>query len=152
MPRRLRLLLIASLVLNVFAVGAIAGAAIAWWRDGTPPVARRGIQFAGDTLDGGQRTAFRQALRTARREGRPLAQTARAARRQAAALLAAPALDLPALDAALARARIADAGLRARLERRATAFAATLSQADRIRLSQGLLRRGRATDRAVPTR
>ncbi|HEX8445918.1 MAG TPA: periplasmic heavy metal sensor, partial [Sphingomonas sp.] len=54
---------------------------------------------------------------------------------------AAPTLDRAALDAALDRARAADVALRTRLERSATAFAATLPRADRIRLARSLIRR-----------
>ncbi|HEX8445267.1 MAG TPA: periplasmic heavy metal sensor, partial [Sphingomonas sp.] len=80
MSRRLRILLLVSLILNVLAIGATIGAGVVWLREGRPPVARRGLQFAGDALQGDQRRAFRAHLRAARRDARPYARAARAAR------------------------------------------------------------------------
>jgi uncharacterized membrane protein len=139
-PRLLRIVCAISILLNIFLVaGLVAGAARLHRRGGTAHMFR----IAGAELPDVTRQNFRRQLHDARAEMRPLILQGRQARLDAANLLRAPTLDQAALTAALVRARTADAAVRAQIEARAVTFAATLPQADRAKLADGLERRGR---------
>lgn len=160
--KALRWALAASLVLNVFLVGGMAGAAYQWVAHGRPemtvqdvpdrgaggaPGTRaaappRGLKLAAEGLSAEQQQSFRRSLREARQEARPHAEAARQGRREVLALLAAPQLDRAALERALARTRQSDMALRLRVERGVVDFAQTLSPEDRATLAAGLARRG----------
>lgn len=142
-----RRLLILSIVLNIFLIGAIVGGTAIWLGEVRPAEAGGQLRLAGERLPEAQRTALRKALRETRRVARPIIREGRAGRAEAARLLAQPTLDVPALEAALARVRRSDGAMRARLEARTIAFAATLSPADRARMADGLIRRGARRDR-----
>jgi len=131
-------LVAASLVLNVFLIGAVAGGA-GWLIGKSNPV--YSLESAGGRLPAADRKAFRQALREVRRESRAIILDGQAARREAADLLQQPTLDTAALAAALERARNADATVRTRLEQRIVEFAASSSPEDRQLLADALLRR-----------
>lgn len=130
-------LVAASLVLNVFLIGALAGGA-GWLIGRSNP--GYSLESAGGKLPADDREAFRQALRDVRRESRQIIVDGQQARREAADLLQQPTLDTPALAAALERARNADAAIRAKLEQRIVEFAASSSLEDRRLLAEGLLR------------
>lgn len=138
--RRLPLFLAASVLLNLFLVGAIAGGVIRL-RHHRPMIMAGSLRIAGAELPDGERRAFRAAMQAARRSMRPALEESRASREQAAALLRQPTVDQPAVRAALARARVADAQVREAVELRAVAFAATLPPADRARLADAMARR-----------
>ena len=122
----------------------------AWLRARHPLLGAGSIRVAGSELPVDERRAFRRSLRQARLEMRPTAMAGRQARDDAAALLRAPALDQAALGDALARARAADIAIRAHVEERAIAFAATLPPAERAKLAEGIeRRRGRAAAQAT---
>lgn len=146
-PRRWTTALTLSILLNIFLIAGIAGGVL-WLRAAHPMMGAGSIRIAGAELAGPQRRAFRSALRAARQEARPLAAADRQARGQAAAVMRAPVLDQPALAAALSRVRDADIALRGRIETRAVAFVATLPQADRAKLADGLVRRSARPHRA----
>ncbi|PBC09997.1 periplasmic heavy metal sensor [Mesorhizobium sp. WSM3859] len=131
-------LVAASLVLNVFLIGALAGGT-GWLIGKFNP--GYSLESAGGRLPAADRKAFRQALREVRRESRDVILDGQAARREAANLLQQPTLDTAALAAALERARNADATVRARLEQRILEFAASGSPEDRQLLADALLRR-----------
>ncbi len=133
-----RILLIASIALNIFLAGAIAGG-IAWF-EAHRSAARAPLQALGQQLPAAERGAFYKTLREARHQVRQTILDGQQARRDAAALLRQPTLDAPALLAALERARLADAAVRAGLEQRIVEFAATSSPADRAILAEGLSR------------
>ncbi|TGS58313.1 periplasmic heavy metal sensor, partial [Mesorhizobium sp. M3A.F.Ca.ET.201.01.1.1] len=114
----------ASLVLNVFLIGAVAGGA-GWLIGRSNP--GYSLESAGSRLPADDRKAFRQALREVRREARAIILDGQQARREAANLLQQPTLDTNALAAALERARNADATIRSRLEQRIIEFAASSS-------------------------
>ncbi|MBX3653268.1 MAG: periplasmic heavy metal sensor [Ramlibacter sp.] len=138
--------LLASLALNIFLVGGIAGAAWRWWgadrpAASAPTAAQRGLRFAADELGEAQRHAYLAGLREARREAAATLQTAREGRQEVLRLMAAPQFDRAAITAALTRIREADAASRTRLEAAVLDFAATLSPADRDTLTHGLARR-----------
>ncbi|USI74718.1 periplasmic heavy metal sensor [Sphingomonas morindae] len=150
--RLFRLVCAASILLNLFLLGAALGGA-AWLRAGHGMIGAGAIRVAGTTLPPDARRAFRGTLRTARAEMRAQADAGQAARAEAAALLRAPRLDTARLAAALARVRAADYAIRAHLEARAIAFAATLPADQRARLADGLeRRRARAFARAASDR
>lgn len=127
----------ASLVLNVFLIGAVAGGA--GWLIGRSG-AGHSLEAAGGQLPADDRKAFRQAMREVRRESRAVILDGQQARREAANLLQQPTLDAAALAAALERARNADATIRTRLEQRIVEFAASSSPEDRRLLADALLR------------
>ncbi|MEZ0604273.1 periplasmic heavy metal sensor [Paraburkholderia sp. IW21] len=136
----------ASLVLNVFLLGAIVGGAYQWFaaRGATAPVMaqQRALRFAAETLPAERQKAFVDGLKNARREGRQFAREGREGRREVLRLLAAPQFDRAALDAALARTRAADSSLRAQVEGSVADFAATLSPEQRVAFADSLKLRG----------
>ena len=145
--RALRILLIASLVLNVFVVGGLAGAAIMWQRLETQrPLVGLGrparLRQAADVLAPENRRMLREAVRTAALSSRPQVEQARAARQEAARLLVQPDFDRAAFEAALARARAADLAVRTRLEEAVTDTAARLPFREREALAAALDRSG----------
>ena len=143
-----RNLIIASVVLNVFLAGALAGGAV-WIRSGKSGQGYS-LEAAGGRLPDRQRTIFRKALREVRRESRQVILDGQQARRDAADLLRQPVLDKVALSAALERARNADVTIRTQLEQRIVEFAAASSAEDRSVLAEGLMRRGGPQQSATP--
>ncbi|QKC93362.1 periplasmic heavy metal sensor [Mesorhizobium sp. NZP2298] len=143
-----RNLLIASVVVNVFLAGALAGGAV-WIRSGKPAQGYS-LEAAGGRLPDQQRTLFRKALREVRQESREIIRDGQQARREAADLLRQPVLDTAALSAALERARNADVTVRTRLEQRIVEFAAAASTEDRNMLAEGLARRSGTQPSAKP--
>lgn len=130
-------LVAASLVLNVFLIGALAGGA-GWLIGRSNP--GYSLEAAGGQLPASDRKAFRQALRDVRRESRQVIVEGQQARRDAAEILQQPTLDAAALAAALERARNSDATIRTKLEQRIVEFAASSSLDDRRLLAEALLR------------
>ncbi|TPM28187.1 periplasmic heavy metal sensor [Mesorhizobium sp. B2-3-4] len=143
-----RNLIIASVALNVFLAGALAGGAV-WIRSGKPAQGYS-LEAAGGRLPDQQRILFRKALREVRRESRDIILDGQQARREAADLLLQPVLDTAALSAALERARNADITLRTRLEQRIVEFAAAGSAEGRAVLADGLSRRAGPPSKAEP--
>lgn len=153
--RSFQILLVCSLVLNVFVVGGLIGAGVMWKQaDAHRPVTGLGrggrLRVAAQDLPQPYRRELRQTVVETMRELRPRIREARSARQEAARLLAEPALDLAALDAALTRARSADMAVRTGLESSVVRFAGKLPQAERARLVEALTRqqpRAAAKDR-----
>jgi len=137
--------LLASLALNLFLAGAIAGGAWRWWStQGPAPAAAqppRSLRLAADELAPEQQRAYRLGLRDARRAAAAQIQAARDGREQVLRLLAAPTLDRAAVAAALARTREADAAVRTGYEASVIDFAATLSPQERRTFTIGLAQR-----------
>lgn len=142
-----RNLVIASVVLNVFLAGALAGGAV-WIRSGKN--LGYSLEAAGGRLPEQDRTVFRKALHDVRRESRQVILDGQQARREAADLLQQPVLDTTALSAALERARNADVTVRMRLEQRIVEFAAASSAEGRSVLAEGLTRRAGQQPSVVP--
>ena len=145
--RSWKFVLAASLVLNVFLMGAIVGGAYQWFAAhsaNAPLLAqqRTALRFAAQTLPAERQQAFIDGLKNARREGRQFAREGREGRREVLRLLAAPQFDRAALDAALARTRAADSSLRAQVEGSVADFAASLSPEERIQFADSLKLRG----------
>ena len=139
-------LLAVSLLVNVFAAGAIGGGLFmlsrpAVWRSLTsqPP---RQIGGAGSELAPADHERFRDAMQHVFDDSKDLLRTARESRRTAAQLFVQPQFDQAAISVELDRARNADVLLRTRVEAANVAFAATLPADKRALLAQGLARGG----------
>jgi uncharacterized membrane protein len=141
---KLRLGLAASVILNLFLVGALV-AGYASLRTGKRMLNAGSLRIAGAELPAVERRPFRQALRQARQTMHPTIVASRAAKTQAAGLLRQATVDQTAVLAALDRARAADMAVRTAVERRAVAFAATLPAADRAKLAEAMERRANRT-------
>jgi len=138
MRNSLRLLLIVSLVLNLFLLSA--GAALVWrWAHGFGAGGWRGR--AVEVLAPEHRRPFRQAMRQTVLGSRDLLAEGRNARADAAAHFVEPAFDAAKIKADLARARAADVALRGRIEERVVDFAGNLPVEERARLAE-VLKRG----------
>ncbi|HYF23922.1 MAG TPA: periplasmic heavy metal sensor [Caulobacteraceae bacterium] len=111
-----RTLLAASLVLNLFLLGAGIGGAVMFDRFKEREHARRApaLHAAMSDLPPERQEALRAVVRQAALAARPDFREARQARRRAAELAAAPSFDPAGVRAELARAR--DAELRGRLK------------------------------------
>lgn len=143
--RGFQILLVCSLVLNVFVIGGLVGAGFMWQRaEVQHPVNGLGragrLRMAAQDLPQPYRRDLRRTVVETMRTLKPQIGEARAARREAARLLAQPTLDRGALDTTLARARAADSVVRTRLEASIAGFAAGLPQRERLRLVEALTR------------
>jgi len=141
----LRRWLIASLVLNVFLVGAVAGGGARWWLAergiaAAAEPARSGLRHAADDLPAEQRRNFLVGLRNARRAAAEPLRVAREGRQDVLRLMRAPTFEADALAQTLARTRAADLAARERFEAAVVDFATTLSPAEREKLADGLAR------------
>ncbi|MBY4668846.1 periplasmic heavy metal sensor, partial [Burkholderia contaminans] len=109
-----KFVLVGSVVLNVFMLGAIGGGAYQWFsthrdlRASGAPASRTALRFAADELPDARQQEFVAALKAARKDGRDFAREGRDDRITVLDLLAAPQLDRTAIDAALDRTRAAD--------------------------------------------
>ena len=144
--RSWKTVLVGSVLLNVFLLGAIAGGAWRWFavhgEAQAQPAQRVALRFATEELSAQRQQQFAEALKSSRREGRQYAREGRDGRREVLDLLAAPQLDRHAIDAALARTRTADSALRAQIESGVVDFAATLTPEERVKFVEGLEKRG----------
>jgi uncharacterized membrane protein len=144
--RSWKALIVGSVLLNVFLLGAIAGGAWRWFAEhgasAAHPAQRVALRFATDELSPDRQQQFLDALKSARREGREYARAGREDRRQVLDLFAAPQLDRAALDAALAHTREADSALRAQVESGIADYAASLTPEERAKFAEGLERSG----------
>ena len=139
-PRALWIALVLSLVVNVFVIGA--GAGLIFGRAfGPPPNAGprpNPLMAAAERLDPTNREVFMALMQDEAQRLGPTEFDARAARRQAVALMRAPNFDRAAAGAALDRARVDDVEVRQKLENTMLDFAATLDPQNRTILSEGL--------------
>ena len=141
----MRLLLPASLLLNIFLAGAAGGGLLmVSHQEVVRPAVRlvRPIRVAGDGLPAPDRHLFRETMRITVRDNRDLLRDAASAREMAADLFVQPQFDHGAVTAALARARAADTLFQEKLDDAAVMFAAGLPAGERITLAQGLQRGG----------
>jgi len=116
--RTTRILLAASLVLNLFLLGAGVGGAVMFDRFRDREHARRApaLHAAMRELPAERQEALKAVVREAALAARPDFREARQARRRAAELAAAPVFDPVAVRAELTRARDAELRGRAKLE------------------------------------
>jgi uncharacterized membrane protein len=135
------IVLVISLALNAFLVGAAVGAAYMWHASGplrSGISVRGGLGVAADTLQVEERKTFRQMLIRARKDAASDIAAARAGRLELAQLLVAEPLNRQAVDAQLSAIRQSDMALRARLEKAVVDFAETLTPAERKSFVEGL--------------
>ncbi len=145
MSRRLQILLIVSLALNVFVLGALVSRVLVHKRAETVAMTgfnpgRGHLRQAVMQLEPDHRRTLRRMLGEAMREMKEQGETARAARIEAARLLGAERLDRAALEAELERARAAEQAIRVRIEAGVVEFAASLPADQRIVLVDALKR------------
>ena len=148
----LRRWLVASLVVNVYVVGAVAGGAARWWlaeRSVAAAEPPRGLRHAADDLPAEQRRSFLIGLRTARRVVAEPLQVAREGRQEVLRLMREPRFEADAVAQTLAKTRAADMAARERFEAAVVDFATTLSPPDRQKLADGLARRSAQTSPAA---
>ena len=138
MKRSALVLLVASLVLNIFLIGLIGGSIWHWTHD-------RGMGFRGgwrtrvsQSLPAPQAQALHQAIHDTLRQAMPTLRQGRAARAEAARLFVQPQFDTNAIIARLDQARASDMVLRTSLEHRMVQFAATLPQDQRKKMAEAL--------------
>jgi uncharacterized membrane protein len=145
---KLRIALLVSTIVNLFLAGALVAGFLSL-RSGGRMINAGSLRIAGSELPVAERRPFRTALRQARRAMRPTVIAGRAARTEVAALLRQPVIDQAAVVAALDRARNADMAVRATVERRAVAYAASLPPADRAKLADAMQRRAQKARQAI---
>ena len=139
-PRWTTIVMIVSLALNLFLVGAAAGvialgSKMAQTRPARPaPVLRRALL----ALPPPQRPPFIVAVRAATRGQRTDVIAARQTRREAWAALAAPTADPAAVKTRLAAARALDSRTRGGVEAAIVDYAARLPARDRIAFAQAM--------------
>ncbi len=140
MKRWPTVLLIASLVANLFLLAAIGGGMWRWHHNAGVGFGPGWRTHALDSLPKDKAEAFRAAMRGAVEGARPVIQQSHQARDEARRLFVAPQFDTAAVTAQMDRARSADNIVRARIERQVIAFAATLPQDQRAKLADALKR------------
>jgi uncharacterized membrane protein len=138
----LKKLLVSSLVLNVFLVGVIAGGTYRWVMKSRENALaqQRALRFAASELSEARRAQFAQAIQQARHESRALIIAGRNGRLAVTQILSAPQFDPIALEDTLARTRVADLALRARMEKTVADFAGGLSLPERLKLVDAMKR------------
>lgn len=152
-PATLRIALIVSVALNLFAVAAGATLLVTRAQVEDRVEAQRRPARAGspmrliDQLDPAVRERVRDALRASALAARPDFEEARLKRRQAVEMGRSATFDTERATELLEQSRVAELRGRARLEADAVALLATLEPDDRRALSEILTRRGRAAGR-----
>ena len=141
--KRLKMLLVVSLLVNVFLVGGALGGLYQWSKFQPQPgaVVQHGLRQALAQLPEDRRHQLRRMLRDTRQENQPLIVASRQAHRDVMQRLQAPTLDRDALDADLDRARTADITLRTRFDATLADFAASLPADERQKLAQAMTAR-----------
>jgi uncharacterized membrane protein len=141
---RIKIALAASLALNLFVIGAVAGAAGMQARlsKKAPETSTRGntsaLMRAAEVLPEAKREQYIARLKTEGENAQADFKAARAARVEASALIAAPSYDLPRISSLLAQARTHDVRARTRFETAVIEFAGTLTPAERKVLGERL--------------
>jgi uncharacterized membrane protein len=152
-PKTLRLALVGSVALNLFAVAAgatlfVTRAEVEERVEAQHRPARAGSPMRLiDQLDPAVRERVRDTLRASALAARPDFEEARLKRRQAVEMGRSAIFDTVRASALLEQSRTAELRGRARLEADAVALLATLAPDDRRALSEILTRRGRAAGR-----
>lgn len=143
--RSLKPWLFVSVLLNVFLIGGVGGGLYHWMASAKPAqvlVNQHGLRQAMINLPPERRRELRQLLRRNSADSQPLIMAGREARLGVIKQLEAPTLDHEVLVAELAKAREADAALRALVDGTLAQFAGTLPQDERQKLVEALYLRG----------
>ena len=141
---KLKVALAASLALNLFVIGAVAGAAGMQARlsKKVPESSTRGnasaLMRAAEVLPEGKREQYHARLKAEGENAQSDFKAARAARVKASAMIAAPNFDQAGIAALLAEARSHDVRARTRFEDAVIQFAATLTPEERKVLGERL--------------
>jgi len=136
-------LLITSLLLNLFLIGSITGGAYKLFTNHqTNKAGQNTLRFAAENLTLEQQRSFKKTLREARREAKPLLESANNARTEVRKLIAAPSFNRESVEVALAKTREADRAVRMKIEATMLNFAESLSAEDRQKLAEGLAKKG----------
>ncbi|MGY2231742.1 periplasmic heavy metal sensor [Pseudomonas tolaasii] len=139
--------LLASVLLNVFLLGGVGGGLYHWMAAPKPAEAvvnQHGLRQAMIKLPAERRKELRALLRHNRSDSQPLIMAGREARLGVIKQLEAPTLDRDALVTELAKAREADASLRALVDGTLAQFASNLPQDERRKLVEALYQRGQS--------
>lgn len=139
--------LLVSVLLNVFLLGGVGGGLYHWIAMAKPAEAvvnQHGLRQAMFKLPPERRRELRQLLRHNRADSQPLIMAGREARLGVIQQLQAPTLDRERLVSELAKAREADAALRALVDATLAEFAGNLPQDERQKLVEALYSRGQA--------
>jgi uncharacterized membrane protein len=139
--------LLVSVLLNVFLLGGVGGGLYHWMAMAKPAEAvvnQHGLRQAMFKLPPERRRELRQLLRHNRADSQPLIMGGREARLGVIQQLQAPTLDRERLVSELAKAREADAALRALVDATLAEFAGNLPQDERQKLVEALYSRGQA--------
>lgn len=139
--RALFIVMFVSLALNLFILGAVAGALFLGDRFHRPRPFVRGAPpmfAAAAMLPQAEQSAYEDALRSAAGVAGPKLRQAREIRRDAWVRMGADPVDAAAVTADLDRARGLEAQAREDVDHRIVDFAAHLPAADRSRLAQAL--------------
>ncbi len=146
--RSLKPWLFVSILLNVFLIGGVGGGLYHWMVTSAKPaegvVNQHGLRQAMVRLPPERRRELRQLLRHNSADSQPLIMAGREARMGVIRQLEAPTLDREVLVAQLAKAREADAALRALVDATLAQFASGLPQGERQKLVEALYLRGQA--------
>lgn len=143
MSGRTRIVLVISLILNVFLIGIGIGVVVTGARIAPAQAQRRGlanIWRAADALPAADREAFRTMLRDKALEVEPDMKSVRLARREAAALISQPDYDPSAVSQALERARVGEMKARSQLDAAMVDHLKRLPPAERAALAEAMVR------------
>jgi uncharacterized membrane protein len=136
-----KIALAVSLAVNLFIIGAGAGAAFQRHRMvemRVAPVPGNPMMRAGDGLAPPEREAYRMRMRQAGLANQPLLAANRAARQKVVDAFSAPNFDAAAAESALAASRDAENTARTQLENAVVEFAKGLNADERRTLAEGL--------------
>ena len=139
--KRLRLLLAASLALNLFLGGLFLGTGLLKGRHENRGPRHAAFNTALQRLDPADAEALRTLMRTKGEQAEPRFQALREDRKRVEALLAQPDYDPAAVRTALTRVRVQETALRDDLDRDLIEFAARLDPEERAAIGP-LLRKG----------
>ncbi len=144
MSTRMRILLIASLILNVFLVGIGIGVVVTGARIAPPqPPPRRmapNAWVAAEALPPAERVKFRQMLRDRALAVQPELKSVRLARREAVALMSQPNYDAKAITDALQHAREGELHVRGEIDAAMVDYLSHLPPDQRAAVAEGMVR------------
>jgi uncharacterized membrane protein len=133
-----KVLLIVSLVLNIFLIALIGGSIWRWTHNPTIGLDNSWRKRVAEALPEPQASAFRHTMHATFNANLDLVRRSHAARTEAARLFVQPQFDSEAVLFRLNQARLADTALRWKFEQSITRFSATLPQDQRVKLAEVL--------------
>lgn len=141
--KRLKTLLIVSVLANIFLIGGVIGGLYQWSSHPRTQgaVVQHGLRQALMQLPDARRHQLRTMLRDTRRENQALIVASRQAHQDVVHRLQANNFDRDALDQDLDRARTADITLRTRVDATLADFAASLPADERQTLAEAMTAR-----------